>query len=232
MPDYFTKNTDEHIVLFNLCEDKCEKNKIFERGIKGAFDKLIENLIYVYGYYAIEDTDTLKMECMSVLYEMLPKYNAALGTKGFSYFNVVAKNWFIHKLREKSKKNKLENELVANIETEAAKYDISFIVQPHEDIVEERERWLELSEEIEEWKIVLKKKAEHQILEAILFLLRNPDIINNYPLNKKAVYLYLREMTGLNTKQVVLNLKRIKELYDDWNMRFNRTCGLPIFLLD
>ena len=40
-------------------------------------------------------------------------------------------------------------------------------------------------------------------------------------LNKKAVYLYLRELTGLNTKQVVSQLNKMKKKYytfrKDWN---------------
>ena len=39
--------------------------------------------------------------------------------------------------------------------------------------------------------------------------------------NKKAVYLYIREITGLNTKQIVNNLNRIrgkyKEFKCDWD---------------
>lgn len=225
MPNYFTEDTDKFIVLFNKSVNDEDKHYYFNNGIRQAFEKLIENLIYVYGYYSIEDVDTLKRECLAVLYEMLPKYNSELGTKGFSYFNVVAKNWFIHRIREKSKKSKLENELKCNMETEAARNDPSFIVSPFQDIMEEKEKWIELSEEMEEWKIALRKKSEHQILEAIIFLLKNPDIIDNYPLNKKAIYLYLREMTGLNTKQVVVNLKKIKILYDDWNERFNDNGG-------
>ena len=31
--------------------------------------------------------------------------------------------------------------------------------------------------------------------------------------NKKAIYLYIREITGLNTKQVVNNLNKIRQKY-------------------
>jgi hypothetical protein len=40
-------------------------------------------------------------------------------------------------------------------------------------------------------------------------------------LNKKAVYLYLREITGLTTKQIVSQLNKMKKKYHvfrkDWN---------------
>ena len=39
--------------------------------------------------------------------------------------------------------------------------------------------------------------------------------------NKKAIYLYLREITGMNTKQVVTQLNKMRKKYrefrDDWN---------------
>ena len=34
--------------------------------------------------------------------------------------------------------------------------------------------------------------------------------------NKKAIYLYLREITGLNTKQVVNSLNKFREHYRDF----------------
>jgi hypothetical protein len=34
--------------------------------------------------------------------------------------------------------------------------------------------------------------------------------------NKKAIYLYLREITGLNTKQVVNSLKKFRKKYSNF----------------
>jgi hypothetical protein len=34
--------------------------------------------------------------------------------------------------------------------------------------------------------------------------------------NKKAVYLYLRELTGLNTKQIVTQLNKMRAKYRDF----------------
>ena len=40
--------------------------------------------------------------------------------------------------------------------------------------------------------------------------------------NKKAVYLYLRELTGLNTKQVVNNLNKLREKYSTFKNKWER----------
>ena len=55
------------------------------------------------------------------------------------------------------------------------------------------------------------KDNERRVLEAIKILFENVDDIEIF--NKKAIYLYMREITGLNTKQVVNNLKKMRAKY-------------------
>jgi DNA-directed RNA polymerase specialized sigma24 family protein len=220
MAHYFTKDTDKALELFKNSTSDPERHQVFKEKIQPAFEKLIENLIYVYGFF-IDDIDTLKRECLANLYEMIPKFKPERGTKGFSYFNVIAKNWFIQKTRERNRRNKIEAELHYDLEHDAVKNDPNFIVTPHEEFLEEKERWIQFYEELESWRDQLTKKTEKQVLEAVIFLMKNPELVSIY--NKKAVYLYLRELTGLNTKQVVVNLKKIKGLYSVWNNRYSST---------
>lgn len=214
MTQYFTRDTDKAIAGFLASADKEERHRLFQEEIRPAFEKLIENLIFVYSFFKIDDVETLKRECLTHLYEMIPKYNPDRGTKGFSYFNVVAKNWFIARTREKNKRNKLESELFYDLDHEVVRSDPSFMISPHEALLEEREMWAKFYEELDSWRDVLTKKSERQVLEAVIILMKNSDCVSIY--NKKAVYLYLRELTGLNTKQVVINLKKIKSLYARW----------------
>lgn len=214
MAHYFTKNTDESIKRFLESESEMEKHAIFDIEIRPAFEKLIESMIYTYGFYRIDDTDTLKMECLTNLYETIPKFDPSKGFKGFSYFNVICKNWFIQKTRERNRRNRLESEMFYDIDHEVARRDPSFTAHPHEEMVEEQEFWLSLFSQLRFWRKKLTKESEVKILEAIIFLLENPDLVPIY--NKKAIYVYLRDLTGLNTKQVVTNLKKIKTMYVKW----------------
>ena len=125
MADYFTRDTDKALEKFINSDNMEEKHVIFEKDIKPAFEKLIENLIFVYAFFKIDDVDTLKRECLADLYEMIPRFDPTRGTKGFSYFNVVAKNWFIQKTREKNKRNKLESELYYDLDHENVRNDPS-----------------------------------------------------------------------------------------------------------
>ena len=114
----------------------------------------------MYGFYNVDDVETLKRECLANLYETLPKFNSSLGTKGFSFFNVVAKNFFIHKTREKNKRVKSENELYVDLDHESIKNDPNFIVGHHEEEVEEKEKWIKFYEAMDSWSDKLSKKPE------------------------------------------------------------------------
>ena len=61
--------------------------------------------------------------------------------------------------------------------------------------------------------------SEEKVYKAVKILLENPDDIEIF--NKKAIYLYLREITGMNTKQIVSQLnkmrKRYREFQKDWD---------------
>ena len=228
MANYFTKDTDLAIERFNAATVDEEKHEIFDLEIRPAFQKLIENLLYVYGYYKLGDPETMKRECLTDLYSTLPKFDRSKSANpgkatsaSFSYFNMVAKNWFIARARDNLKKNKNESELFYDLDHEAAKNDPNFMVSPYEAMVEDKERWLEFYKAMESWRDKLKKKNELQVLEAIIFIMKNAEMITIY--NKKAVYLYLRELTGLNTKQIVVNLKKIKALYSEWYQTYHST---------
>lgn len=218
MAHYFTKETDKAIEEFIGCSGSLEKHVIFDQRIRPAFEKLIESLIYTYGFYHLDDVETLSMDCLTNLYEMLPKFDPKKGTKGFSYFNVVAKNWFIQRAKERSKGGKLESELYRDIDHEVAKNNPSLLIESFEEDLQRDEFWKEFISQIDHWRGLLTKKSERQILDAIGFLMKNSDLVSIY--NKKAIYVYLREMTGLNQKQVVINLKRIRVLYFEWKEQY------------
>ena len=55
------------------------------------------------------------------------------------------------------------------------------------------------------------KENEYKVLSAIKIIFESCDEIEIF--NKKAIYLYIREITGLNTKQIVNNLNKIRIRY-------------------
>ena len=63
------------------------------------------------------------------------------------------------------------------------------------------------------------KDNDLKVYRAINILFESKEEIEIF--NKKAIYLYLREITGLNTKQIVNSLKKFRKRYHsfkkDWN---------------
>ena len=64
------------------------------------------------------------------------------------------------------------------------------------------------------------KQNEKRIIAAVKILLENVHEIEI--LNKKAVYLYLREMTGLKTKQIVNTLNKMRHRYKYFIIKYER----------
>ena len=85
---------------------------------------------------------------------------------------------------------------------------------------ENEEFWMFLWKEIDTWDTGNLKTNEKKVLEAVKILLANPDDIEIF--NKKAIYLYLREITGLNTKQVVNNLNKLRAKYGTFKKKWNK----------
>ena len=94
-----------------------------------------------------------------------------------------------------------------------------FVTRNHyEPDRENREFWLALTTEIEEWKKLPLKEIEVKTILAIEDLISNIENIEIF--NKKAIYLYLREISGLNTKQLVASLSSIKKRYREFKLEW------------
>ena len=84
---------------------------------------------------------------------------------------------------------------------------------------QEKEFWQHLWTEIENWEKLKLKENEKKIIQAIKILFESAEDIEIF--NKKAIYLYIREITGLNTKQVVNNLNKIRKKYRTFKTKWD-----------
>ena len=92
---YFTQDTEDAIVLYNLTENELDRNKIYNGHIRDAFDKLVENMIHTFKFYQFDiPYEDVKNEVIAFLNEKIHKFTAGKG-KAFSYFSIVAKNYLI-----------------------------------------------------------------------------------------------------------------------------------------
>ena len=169
----------------------------------------MDKIVYTYKFTSLENIDVLKEDCKIWLTTILSKFDPSQGTKAFSYFSVVTKNWFTHKAKKQTKKNKREIEYDSMIrEVEAVQCSQS---KDFFDVEEDYQFWLHLLEEIDGWQKIYLKENEKKVLDAIVTLMTNIEQIEIF--NKKAIYLYMREITGLNTKQIVSCLNKMRAKY-------------------
>ncbi|MAG24705.1 hypothetical protein CMI47_03910 [Candidatus Pacearchaeota archaeon] len=223
---YFTNRTQDAIGEF-LDETngmtKDERDILYAAEIKPALSKLVENLIFIYGINSSDqDYESLKHDCVVFIYENLHKFKPERGSKAFSYFNIVAKNWLILKAKQSTRRAKF-NVLYSDRNTteDITKYNLQQdVVKPVEEDVVKNEFFVLLTEEIDKWKVKTKNKKEQSVLDAIHQLFNNIDNINIY--DKKAIFIYLKEMTGMNTKQLCVNINKIRARYGRFKKRYHR----------
>jgi len=211
---YFNKQHQASIIAFCNESDSAKKNKIYEAEIKDALEKLSENLIYVYSFHKQwDDLDQLKNDCVINLYETLHKFDATRGSAAFSYFNVVAKHWLIIQTR---KRNKRKDKHISIDHPEGAIIDSIMlksgqIQESIEDQMIESDTVDELRELILSVKSKLKREQDVQVAEAIMHIFDNIDTLDY--INKRAIFVYIREFCGINSKSLSSSLSRIRNIY-------------------
>ena len=215
---YFTKVHEEAIIKYASTDDRTVRTELYIELIGPCFDELVDKIVYTYKFNTLPNIDYLKDDCKLWLITILDKYDPNRKSKAFSYFSVITKNWFIHKVKQNSKRLKrdIQYEDINSHETN----DILVTHNGYEENREEKEFWLLLFREIEKWEKLKLKDNEKKVLDAIKILFNSIDEIEIF--NKKAIYLYMREITGLNTKQIVNNLNKIRARYRNFKNEWDR----------
>ena len=205
---YFTKIHENAIISYASTQDRAIRTELYIELIGPAFDELVDKIVYTYKFNNLPNIDYLKDDCKLWLITILDKYDPERKSKAFSYFSVITKNWFIHKVKQNSKKLKrdVQYEDISEIDLEQFQTENAY-----ESERENKEFWQNLFEEIDSWENMKLKEHERKVLKAIKILFSSVDDIEIF--NKKAIYLYMREITGLNTKQIVNNLNRLRKRY-------------------
>ena len=213
---YFTKIHEEAIIRYVATSDRQIKSLLYVTYIQPAFDQMVDKIVYTYRFTSLPNIDVLRDECKIWLTTILDKYDPGKGSKAFSYFSVVTKNWFIHQVKKTQKRNRTEifiEDMLNELEEQCTSEEPTCL-----DKREEVEFWLSLNKEMETWNSFMLKENEKKVLDAVHILLDSAEDIPIF--NKKAIYLYLREITGLNTKQVVNNLNKLRKRYKAFKQKW------------
>lgn len=222
---YFTEVTEEAIVKYNSSTDEIEKNIIYRSQIHPAFCKLAENLIHTFKYYNTETTDLhdLQHEVVTFLVTKLHRFDSSNGAKAYSYFGTVGKRYLIAR-SQKNYRNQLDlisydptTEESSDSETTVhgfqiqSGYDINeYTVDYSEDLNKFIQYFVEYCDN--NLYVMFTKKEDIQIADAILELFKKRDNITIF--NKKALYLYIREIVDVKTSKITKIATQLRDLFN------------------
>jgi len=206
------------INAYNNSDDQVVRDKVFNRFIYYPFDKLAENVIHTYKtYYFDVPYEDVKANVVAFLIEKIHKFNGENG-RAFSYFTVVARNYLFNEnnanyARMKSKEKvgaidtsrNITNEVVAQNNKEAKS-----------DFIDHFTKYIDYH-----LYTLFLKDRDRAIADSINELFKNRYDLYSY--NKKALYILIRERTGVHTQYITKVVGKLKliyvELYREYNVK-------------
>ena len=222
--NYFTKDTELAIVKYNETEDPVEKNKIYEAEIHQALFKLTQNLIHTFKFYYTEESilEDLQHEVIIFVLTKLHKFDPTNGAKAYSYFGTIAKRYLIAS-NQKNYKKRLDFLSLDDLHLEQEDNSYAYgepidheentpeelMLQQENDLTGFMNEYVEYcTENIYE---LFPKKEQAKVADAILELFRKRNDIALF--KKKALYIYIREMTDVKTGKITKAAKVLAAIY-------------------
>lgn len=207
---YFTSDTEKWIVEYNSSTDPVYRASIFTDHIYYPFYKLAENIIHRFKFYYtdVDNLEDLKHDIVTLLLEeKIMKFNPVLGAKAYSYFGTIVKRWLINYNAQNYKKL-MNNSSIDNIDliedtprvyTELSKISLSSVIND----------WVE--DCYDRIDTMFTRDAERKVAYSVLTLFDKRENINVF--KKKALYIYVREMTDCETPIITSVINVLKADY-------------------
>ena len=217
---YFTQDTEDAIVVYNLEENMEVREKIFRERILHPFQKLVENVFntFKFSYFETGPQDVQK-ECLTHLVANMHKFDPerrskvdpTKKSKAFAYFSIIAKHYLI--LLNNTNYKKFNQ----NVEISEERDENTVQLQQHDKYYAQQELTDFIRLIVEFWEKnvdkIFTKQRDLNIANAVVNLFRNSERIDAY--NKKALYLYIREMAMCKTQQITKVINKMKQYHDN-----------------
>jgi hypothetical protein len=166
-------------------------------------------MIHRFKFYNFDVShEDVKHEVVAFLHEKIGKFDGDSGFKAFSYFSIVAKNYLIAENNKNyylyKKRHTLESiDSERNIVNE----------QIRNDFVDEQKDFIDIFVGImdEFLPLIFSKNRDLQVADSVLYLFKTRENIENY--NKKALYILIRERTGIKTQYITNVITKFKLIY-------------------
>ena len=210
--NYFTQETEDAIVAYNNSNDHVFRDKIFTDQIYFPLYKLAENIIHTFKFYYtdVDDLEDLKLEVVSLLVEeKLHMFDPTRGAKAFSYFGTIVKRHLINYNNKNYKRVKQQT----SMDAWEGSYDLN-TPETHPNAMKLKEFFdmyvVEMRNKVD---YLFTKHSDLQIADAVLTLFEKRYDLEIF--KKKALYIYIREMTGTETPYLTKVINVLKEEFYD-----------------
>ena len=208
---YFTKITDFAIAAYNRTADQpALREKIYRRFIYPAFMKMAENLINkIKPTYIDSSFADLQTDLVTYLTERLNKFNPEAG-KAYSYYTRTSFNYLIaenQKAYSKLKADALEidvdeqRNIITEIHNDEMRETLHYFMDAYIDYCYDNLNYL------------FTNPVDIHVADSVLHIFETRENIENF--NKKALYIFIRERTGLETTNITRVIKTLKQIYVD-----------------
>ena len=205
---YFTQDTENAIVKYNGSERHEDREILYNTQIKYPFEKLVENVFNTFKFTYLE-TGPLEAqkETVAHLVANIAKFDPSMGFKAYSYFSIVAKNYLI------ALNNNNYKRFNQHVDIGEERDDHTIQLQAEDKHYKDSETAEFMTLMVNFWENnvnkIFTKNRDLTIANAVIELFRNSDIIDAY--NKKALYLYIREISACKTQQITKVINRMKQ---------------------
>ena len=206
---YFTKITEIAIIAYNKIDNPIRREKIYRRFIYPAFMKLAENTINKIKPDYIDSTfNDLQTDLVTHLTQGLSKFNSNNG-RAYSYYTRSSFNYLIgenDKAYKKLKKDAVELDIdeQRNVIIEEHNSEMQHILKEYMDA------YIEYC--YENLNYIFTKQEDIQVADSLLHIFESREVIEDF--NKKALYIFVRERTGLITNNITRVVKVLKDIYE------------------
>lgn len=215
---YYTAKEEDAVVRFLSSDDFEEKRRIYREELQFPIHKMIESIIRTYRLYRKDfNFEDLHADALSFLITKFEKFDPSMGHKSFSYFGTICRNYLYGEMIKAYKKS------IRTLGYEDVVHDlmqrddmITYIDQEDIDMANFLKKLIvEIETEMEDEKL---NENEYKIGVSLIQILNDWDVlfedfVGTTKFNKNLILYWLREMTGLNTKEIRNAMRRYKSLY-------------------
>ena len=211
---YFTKETEDAIILYNSTTDPEIKSRLYNDKIHYAFFKLTENIIHTFKFYytEVDNITDLQHEVITFLLSKIHLFKPEKGAKAFSYFGTIAKRYLILS-NQKNYKKRIDTapiEILEESENHSYNLDESSYNERLSSFID-----LYIEHCTQNIYELFPKEYDARIADAILELFRKRENLDIF--NKKALYIYIREIIDVKTPKIT---KIANQLYDIFKQNY------------